>query len=152
MSSLAVRNLINAFIVSDLPLEKAVEVSAEFEYTQDFLDENGITYSDPWLGVQFVGSDEEPVDINASNINGKYRESGIIYLHVTEIAKIGPKTSLFLRCEEIRKKFRGKRLGDLVVKKVSPPNTGIGATLNFEGGWTAALIQVDYEYDFDATP
>jgi len=149
MSSQTVRNAITNFIQTELPGENLIDLTIEFQEIRDMIEDAGLTSLDPWLGLQFVGGEEVPVDIAASNTVGKYREEGIIYLHIVEIAKLGPKNAIITRADFIRSKFRGQRIGDLVVRRVSPPQTGLGVTLNFEGGYTAALVQVDYSMDFD---
>jgi hypothetical protein len=148
MSSQAVRDIIVDFIQTSFPAEKLVDLTAEYQDINDLIKAYNIGPKDPWLAVQFVGSEENPIDIAANNVQGKYRESGIINLHVVEIVKLGMKSTLIPRADAVRKALRGKRLGELVVKRVGPPITGVGATLSFSGGYTAALVEINYDYDF----
>jgi hypothetical protein len=150
VSSKFVRDNVIAFIQAQAPTEKIVDLSGDFGELQDVLTDAGITDSEPWLGIQFLGSNEAPVDIRASNTRGKYRESGIIYLHIVEVARLGVNNPILLRAEALRNKFRGQRIsGTIIVETVSPCNFGDGITLNFEGGYTAGLVQVDYQNDID---
>jgi len=152
MSSQTVRDLIKNYMAVEFPSESLIDLTEQYDYLEDMLRDNNVSMSDPWVGIQFLGGDEIPVDISANNTQGCYRESGTIWIHVVEMARLGPKTTLIPRADSIRSKFRGKRLGDMVIRSVSPPATGAGATLNFEGGYIAALIQITYDYDITASP
>ena len=149
MSSVFVRNEILNFLATEIPTESVIDLTSEFLELEELLKEESLTFGDPWLGVQFVGSEEIPVDIGATNTRGKYRESGVIYLHVVSIASLGVHTLILNRAEAIRNILRGRRIGTVIIEAVSPPNFGAGITLSFDGGYTAAVIQVDYQNDLD---
>lgn len=151
MSSKYVRDEILSFMVAEFPTESVIDMTAEYQELEEFLRENGVmNYGDPWLGVQFIGGEEIPVDIGATNSRGKYRESGAIYLHVVDVAKLGVHNAILNRAEIIRNKFRGQRIGQtILIEAVSPANFGEGIALSFSGGYTAAVIQVDYQRDLD---
>jgi hypothetical protein len=150
MSSKFVRDGITAFIQAELSSENLVDLTADFDELQDVLTDNGLNVRDPWLGLQFVGSEEIPVDVGAINTRGKYREIGVIYLHVVDVAKLNVHNSIIARAEAVRNAFRGRRIADtILVEGVSPVNFGGGATLSFTGGYTAGLIQIDYRRDLD---
>lgn len=150
MSSTFVRNEILEFLEDNTPSETVIDLTAEYLELSDMIAGAGLGPTDPWLGVQFVGSEEIMVDIGATNTRGKYRESGVIYLHVVAMASLGIHNAILARSETIRNAFRGRRIGDLIIiESVSPANFGSGATLSFSGGYTAAVIQIDYQRDLD---
>lgn len=151
MSSLYVRDEILSFMATEFPTESVIDMTAEFQELEEFLIENGVTtYGDPWLGVQFLGGEEVPVDVGATNTRGKYRESGAIVLHIVSVARTGVSTAILNRAETIRNKFRGRRIGQtILIESVSPANFGEGITLSFSGGYTAAVITIEYQRDLD---
>ena len=149
MSSKFVRESLINFLKEETT-ENVLDLTDEFMELQDFIQENGLTPNDPWLGVQFVGSDEIPVSITSHNSRGKYRETGVIFLHVVDMARSGASSVILDRAEAIRDLIRGRRInGSVVIEGVSPPMFGEGATLNFSGGYTAGLVEVDYIRDLD---
>lgn len=150
MSSLYVRDEVINFLETELPTESVIDLTSEFLELEDVLNGKSLNHGDPWLGVQFVGSEEIPVGIGATNSRGKYRESGVIFLHVVDVAKLGVHSLILNRAEAIRNKLRGQRIGGtVVIEAVSPANFGEGITLSFSGGYTAAVVQVDYHRDLD---
>lgn len=149
MSSKYVRDQITSFITTNLPTETQVDLAGEFENLKDMLAHFSINPRDPWLGVQYVGEAEIPVTIDADNVHGKYRELGIVFLHIVEVAKLGVAANIINRAEEIRTQFRGQRIGDLVIQSVGVPNFSSGATLQFEGGYTSAAVTIEYRRDFN---
>lgn len=148
MSSVTVRNEILTFIGTELPTENLIDLTAEFQRIEDLLTSAGFTVNDPWMGIQFLGFEEVPVDILSTNTQGTYRELGSITIHVVEIARLGIHTLILNRAETIRNKFRGRRIGPIIIESVSPANFGNGVTLSFEGGYTSASITIDYKYDY----
>jgi len=150
MSSKFVRDEIVNFLTLECPTESVIDLTAEFSEVEDMLNEHSLDHGDPWLGVQFLGSEEIPVDIGATNTRGKYREIGAIYLHIVAVAKLGVHNDILTRAEVIRSKFRGRRIGQtILIEGVAPANFGEGITLSFSGGYTAAVIQLDYQRDLD---
>lgn len=150
MSSLYVRTQILDFLENQLsPAESVIDLTSEFQELEDVLTENSVAHGDPWLGVQFLASEELPVTVGATNTKGKYREEGAVFLHVVAVARIGIHNDILARAEAIRNKLRGQRIGHVVIEAVAPANFGDGITLSFSGGYTAAVIQVDYQRDLD---
>lgn len=147
MSSLFVRTEVLNFLNTELPTETVIDLTAEFQDVEDLVTSAGIGVDDPWLGVQFIGFEENAVDILADNTTGKYRELGSITIHVVDIAKMGVVNLILNRVETIRNKLRGQRIGSIIVEAVSPANFGTGATLSFEGGYTSASFTIDYKND-----
>lgn len=148
MSSVYVRTQVKQFL-SDNSGETVVDMTSQFEDLRQLLGENNIQPDAPWLGVQFVGNDEVPVSIAATNDLGLYRETGIIQLHVVSEARIGVGDSLLTRGETLRNLFRGRRIGDIVVESVTPLNTEAGATLEFEDGYMSGTCIVTYYRDLN---
>jgi hypothetical protein len=149
MSSKHVRDTFSDYLLANFPLEKSIDLTAEFRDLQELLAAYSIGRHEPWLGIQYIGSDEMPVTVPASNTQGKYRETGMILLHIVGVAKIGTGAEILTRAENFRSKLRGQRLGKVLIESVSPPNFEAGATLQFEGGFTSASITIVYEYDLD---
>lgn len=148
MSSLYVRNEIKDFLTANFPVESQVDISAEYGNLSKMLDKAGVGKTDPWLALQFVGSDEVPISVGSLN-KGCYREIGAIFLHIVEPVKLGVIDPLLTRAEALRDGFRGRRIGDIIVDSVTPPNTESGATLEFEGGYTSATINISYRRDLN---
>lgn len=148
MSSVYVRTQVKQFL-ADNSNEKVVDMTSQFEELRQLLSENDIQPDAPWLGVQFIGSDEVPVSISATNDVGLYRETGAVQLHVVAEAKIGVGDSLLTRGETLRNLFRGRRIGDIVIESVTPLNTEAGATLEFEDGYMSGTCIVAYYRDLN---
>lgn len=152
MSSIAVRNMISSHIAAQAPSEKLVELSDYFTDSKRFYEDAGVTFGNPWLGVEYAGSTEIPITVNALPNKGKYRESGVVMFHVVAQAAVGVTSSILTRAENLRDIFRGRRLvgtGTLMVTEVTPPNMADGGTLDFTDGYTSATFMVAYEYDKD---
>lgn len=152
MSSLYVRDEIAAFLAAEIPGEKYIDLTSEFYEVNDLLTEYGVNPGEDWVGLQFVGSEEVPVDILSTNTSGTYREVGVLYIHVVALAKLGVGRDILIRAETIRNKLRGQRIaGNILIEGVAPATFGEGATLSFEGGYTAALVAVTYQRDLVLT-
>lgn len=147
MSSAAVRSHIFNFLQTEFPTEKVIDLSAEYEDIEDLMKENGISLETPWLGLQFVGDEEEPVALNVSNTEGGFREYGGVYFHVVAPAQIGVATSLVTRADNIRKKLRARRFGTMLIERVTPPNTESGAAMQFDFGFMSASFIATYYMD-----
>lgn len=148
MSSAYVRTTIKQFI-DDNSSESVVDLTSLFNEIKDLITENNIQPDAPWLGIQFIGNDEVPVALAATNDQGKYRETGAIYFHVVDVAKIGNGDSLLTRGEVLRNLLRGQRIGNMLIESVSPMNFDRGATLQFEGGYMSGSFFAIYQHDFD---
>jgi len=149
VSSVYVRTEVETFIGVELPSETALDVTAQFDYLQDFLADNGVGIKDRWLGLQYVGNDEVPISIASNNTQGCYRETGSIFIHIVEPVSNNSTVNILTRSENIRNKFRGQSINGIRIESVTPPNFESGATLNFDGGYTAAAVVVNYEYDIN---
>ena len=145
MSSNYVVNEVMNFISTEIPTESAFDITGEYEYFHEFLEDNGITGA--WLGVQFVGTEEIPINIGSANTSGKFREIGMFMLHICERSRLGVGSPIRTRGETLQQKFRGMRIGDMIIESVSTPNFESGATLNLDGGYTSATINIHYERD-----
>ena len=149
MSSVYVRNQISQFFETELPDEKVIDLTGEFDSIRDLLAREGVTGQDNWIGLQFIGSDETPIAIATGNTQGKYRETGAVFIHIVERTRLNAHNPILTRAEVVRNALRGRRLEDLIVESITPPNFSTGATLNFEGGYTSASIILAYERDLD---
>lgn len=148
MSSSYVRTQIKSFL-DDNSNEDYVDLTAHFEELSQLLAEESIQPDAPWLGLQFVGGDEVPVGLTATNDQGCYRETGLIQLHVVAVAALGVGDGLLTRGETLRNLFRGRRIGDILIESVSPMNFDFGSTLEFEGGYMSGTCLVAYQRDFN---
>jgi hypothetical protein len=149
MSSVYVRDQVITFLEASAPTEVFIDLSGQFSDIEDLVIDAGITMSDPWVGIQFLGSDEEPVSVPATNAVGKYREYGSIYIHVVGVAVLGESVNILTRAETLRDALRGQRINDVVIQSVTPANFGLGATISFEAGYTSASFIVNYERDLN---
>lgn len=149
MSSVAVRTQFKTFIAAQNPAEQFVDMTAVFDELQDFLDGQGIAPGQPWVGLQFLSSEEIPVTINADGTTGRYREIGSIYVHVVDEAKLGVGDLILTRVETIRNSLRGRRIGDIIIESVTPANFEFGAALQFEGGYMSGTFICNYERDLE---
>lgn len=147
MSSESVRTLIKNFLAAEIPAETVIDLSTEFAELKDVISAAGLNADDPWLGLTFIGDDELPISLAATNDMGLYREVGSILLHVCAEAKIGVGNSMLTRGEVLRNLFRGRRIGSIVIEGVTPINFGPGATLEFEGGYVSGTIVISYHFD-----
>lgn len=125
---------------------KAVDITMEFEELEDFLEENDIDMDEGWLGIQFLSSIETPIDIVSTNTQGTFREEGDVLVHVTYPTHGGYEKILLL-AEKVRNYFRAKRFNSIVIEDVSPPQFGMGVALNFEGGFSSAVVTIGYHRD-----
>ncbi len=148
MSSEYVRTQVKDFL-DDNSAEDYIDLTAHFEELAEMIAEAGIQPDAPWLGLQFVGGDEVPVGLSATNDQGLYRETGVFQLHVVAEAAIGVGNGLLTRGETLRNLFRGRRIGDIVIESVSPMNFDAGATLEFEGGYMSGTCFVSYYRDLN---
>lgn len=148
MSSSIVRTAVKDFLTAQISSETVIDLSTQYEELRDVIAAAGLNPDDPWLGLSFVGDDEIPVSLSATNDLGLYREVGSILLHVCAEAKIGVQDSMLARGEVLRNLFRGRRIGSIVVEGVSPINFGAGATLEFEGGYVSGTIVISYHADY----
>ncbi len=146
MSSLPVRTAIRSFLSTNSS-ESVVDLTGHFEELKDMLESAGVSPDEPWLGLDFSSDGEEPVSLTADNEKGLYREFGLVLMHVCAVAKIGVGASLETRGEALQNLFRGQRIGGVIIEKVTPLNTNSGATLEFDGGYVAGTVTVQYYYD-----
>ena len=149
MSSILVRQEIEDFIVAEFPSEQLCDLSADFAEINDLLKNFGYQPGTPWLGITYLGGDEIPVDIRANHTVGKYRETGVIQLHVVERAQLSVVKKILPRGEALRNGFRGRRIGKTLIRSISTVQFGQGATISFNGGYQAGLIEMTYERDID---
>lgn len=148
MSSSYVRSTILDFI-DDNSNEDVIDLTSQYEEIKELISSNGVQPDAPWIGVQFIGYDEIPVGLAATNDQGLYRETGAIYIHVVDVARLGGGTALISRGEVLRDLFRGSRIESIVIEGVTPMNDEDGATLQFEGGYMSASFMVSYYRDFN---
>lgn len=149
MSSMYVRTQIKDFLATNAPTEDVVDLTAAFDDFKQLLADSNIQPEAPFLGLQFQGDDEIPVALAATNDQGKYRETGAIYLHVADSAQLGVGDSLLTRGEVLRNLFRGRRIGAIIIESVTPMNFDLGATLEFEGGYMSGSFLMSYQRDLD---
>lgn len=146
MSSSTVRTAIRNFLAAESS-EDVVDMTGHFEDLRELLSQSGVAPDAPWLGLDFSTDGEEPVSLTADNEKGLYREYGLILLHVCSVAKIGVGADLESRGETLLNLFRGQRIGAVVIERVSPINTGPGATLEFDAGYVSGTVTLQYYCD-----
>lgn len=146
MSSSTVRSTILSFLDANSD-EDFIDLTARFEEISEMIAGAGLEPSDPWVGVEFIGNDEVPITIRASNQSGKYRETGAIYLHVVAKARLGAGSGLLTRGETLRDLLRGRNISGIRIESVAPLNFGSGATLQFDSGYMSGSFLAAYEFD-----
>lgn len=149
MSSAYVRTQIKDFLAANAPGEKIVDLTGRFEEIGELLENEGILDDADWLGLDFIGNDEVPITVPATNLSGKYRETGVIYFHLVTRAALGQSASVLSRGEALRDLLRGQRIGNMIVESTTPVNFGAGAALRFEGGYISGSFLLSYERDLD---
>lgn len=147
MSSSYVRQEIESFIENNLPSETLVDFTLEYKELKDMLSEKGLNDKSSFLGIQYIGSDELPVSVFSNNENGKYRETGSIFLHIVSPIKKSAKDDILGRAENVRDVLRGQRIGSILINSVTPPNFESSGTLQFDGGFVSASVIVNYMRD-----
>lgn len=147
MSGSNVRTLVKAFLASGAPTESVVDLSGQFDEFNAMLADAGVQPEAPWLGIEFIGGEELPISLSATNDMGLYREIGSVVLHVCAEARIGVGNSIVTRGEALRNLFRGVRIGPIVIESVTPVNMGAGSTLEFDGGYVSGTLTVNYHCD-----
>ena len=148
MSSLFVRDEVESFLRSNAPSETIIPIDGDFDYINDLVIRYRLTPRSNWVGLQFIGAEEEPISLTANNSQGCYREIGVFYIHVVAPSTLGGARAILQRGEVIRDLIRGQRIADkILIERVAPVNLNAGATLTFQGGYSSGLIVVEYEYD-----
>lgn len=147
MSSVTVRTKMMDFLTAEFPTEKFVDMSLDYQELSDILEQNNIGKTDEWVGVQFVGSEEEHI-VLGSKEHGTYREMGMVYLHIVAPAQLGVVNKILPKIESFRDVFRGRRVDTIVIEKVTPPNFGSG-TLKFEDGFMSGSTSIQYYNDLN---
>ncbi len=142
MSSSYVRAEIKNYLAANSS-EQIIDISGEFREMRDLMDDYGLNADSLWVGLQFVGSTEEPISVPARC----FREFGSVFLHVVAPIQLGAIDGIITRCETIRSLFRGRRINDIIIESVSPPNTESGTTIEFDNNFTSASIFLDYYRD-----
>lgn len=148
MSSVYVRQQIKQFLEAESD-ENVLDLTGEFEDIKDLLADSDLQPNAPWLGLEFIGDEELPIALAATNDQGKYREFGSVFFHVVAEAQIGGGDALLARGEVLQNLFRGRRIGDIAITGMTMMNFSSGATLQFEGGYMSGSFQVTYQRDND---
>lgn len=144
------RTQFKTFLTTNAPTENYIDLTADFRELRLIISSESLQHDDPWMGVEFIGSDEVAFGLTATNTAGLYRETGTMQVHIVEPVNRDVDTmrnNLLTRAETLRNLLRGRRINDIVVDNVTPPNTGAGATLQFEGGYQSASFTVGYYRD-----
>ena len=82
-------------------------------------------------------------------MSGKFRETGAVYIHVVDLAKLGVSDTILTRAEALRDLFRGQKIGRMFIESMTPVNFGAGAALRFEDGYMCGTFILGYLYDRD---
>lgn len=147
MSSLYVRNNIEQFLTDNSAEQYIIDLSGEFQDINVLLESYNVPRQSGWLGLTYIADDEVPQTIPSSNTKGKFREIGVVTLHVIDRTYLKVRDRILTRAESLRTLLRGQNINDIRVFNVTPPNFEQGATIDFEGGFTSASMNVGYEYD-----
>lgn len=148
MSSSYVRTEIKTFLSAN-SAENIIDLTGQYLKLHEMITAEGLTRNDPWLGLQFIGSTETPQSLVSTNSAGRYREIGSLFFHVVDRVSDTLRDDLLGRAETLRNLLRGRRINDIVIEGVTPPNFEQGATLDLEGGYSSASIIVNYYRDLN---
>lgn len=150
MSSEYVRDEIETFVTTNLPAENYIDITAKSDEFEFMVQDAGLDETDHLLLIQFIGANEEPITLAAGNAEGRYRETGSLFFHVTEpLDQVDVYQAILTRTETLRNLFRGQRINDILINSVSPPNFESSATLQFSGGYQSASIVINYQRDLN---
>ena len=147
MSSTYVRNQFDTWIRANSAEANIIDLTAMYSELEIMLADKLIGRNDPWLALQYIGSNEEAVALSANNATGKYRENGSVFVHIVARVSTTVYDDILVRTEAFRNLLRGQRINDILVESVTPPNFESGATLQFEGGYQSASVIVNYQRD-----
>lgn len=148
MSSSYVRTNIKSFLDAN-SAEDYVDLTSHYEELSQLLAEEGIQPDAPWLGISFIGGQEIPVSLPATNVQGLYRETGVVQFHAVAVAAINVRPGLENRLTALQNLFRGQRIGDIVVDDMLVMNFDSGATLEFEAGYMSGTFSINYHRDLN---
>ncbi len=148
MSSIDVRTKIKDFL-DDQSSEVVVDLTALYGEMREILAEAGVQPDSAWLGLTFIGGQEVPIALAATNDQGKYREFGSVQFHVCDVARLGAGDAMLVRGKALRDLFRGQNIEGIVVLEMTEMNFEAGATLQFEGGYMSGTFEVTYHRDLD---
>jgi len=144
MSSGYVRTSIKDFLTANSP-EVVVDFSAEYMNVKDILIKYSLADEDPFLGIEFIPSQELPQGILSNNKEGCYREFGTIFLHIVSAISLTHTDNIITRADALIDLFRGATINnEILVESVSPANFNSSATLNFDRGYEAATININF--------
>lgn len=147
MSGKAVRTKILDFLSNNSAETYIIDLTAEFDVLEDILSRYSVGRTDGWLGVTFLGDEETPRSINATNNTGCYREIGAVFLHIVERGSLSARSAIIDRADALQSLFRGRNIDGVKILTMTPPVFESGATLDFENGYISATINLGYEYD-----
>jgi len=148
LSSSYVRTQVKTFLSANSS-EDFIDLTGQYLTIKEVTSNAGLGYKDPWVGIQFVGNNEDAQTITSTNNAGRYRELGGVLLHVVARASSTVADDVLTRCETLRDLLRGRRINDVVIESVTPPNFEQGATLDLESGYISASIIVNYYRDLN---
>lgn len=150
MSSKYVRAQIKNHIQTNISTETIVDFSAMYLNVSEIRDTHGLGFKDPFLGIQYLPSDESPVSVISNNATGCYREFGAILLHIVESVNPTMVENILDRGEALLESFRGATInGDIYIESVSYPNFDSSVTANFENGYESATIVVNFYRNYN---
>jgi len=78
LSSSYVRTQFKTFLGNN-SAENIIDLTGKYLTLDEVISDEGLARNDPWLGIQFVGSSEDPTTIVSNNTTGKYREIGTVF-------------------------------------------------------------------------
>lgn len=149
MSSSYVRDTFETFLKDNSAENYIIDLTGEIDPMDDMLARYSVPRRTGWVGLTYIADDETPESLSATNSTGCYREIGGISVHVVEVAQLGVAKLILPRAEALRDLIRGRNIGGIRVQTVTPPNFERGATLDFEGGFVSATIEISYERDLN---
>ena len=147
MSSAYVRTQIKTYLTAQAPTETQIDFSAEYRTMEDIRTDFSLGLGDPFLGLQFIPSGEVPMGIPSNNAGGCFRETGVFFMHIVEPVTAQPTltNAILTRADTLLGLFRGATInGDIYIESVTQANFDAGATLQFENGYEAASVTINF--------
>jgi hypothetical protein len=140
MSSLPVRTEVTDWLNKNYLATPWFDLSFHWD-----IDEISEDQRAPFMLVQFASPGETLSSLGPDNC---WREDGILMFHICGPVG-GDNMKLLIIAENMRKAFRGKRLGVTVIESVSPPTNAAGASIKFDGNWVGFTMSSSYTADHE---
>lgn len=139
-----INDLLNTEITATNVVGPLIDIDGTEFDMEEFRAQYGLGPRDPFLGIQYLPSIEIPQGLASDNDGGCYREDGVFLLHVVERVSDDHVQKIRNRGEVLINLFRGRKIEDIYIESTSTLNFDESATLNFENGYKAAGLTINF--------